>query len=277
MNDKIYTCDLQSKNINTIDPDEYIYIEDIIEKKINILDSDTLLQYIYIVSQFIKIFLEKSYYDNFLCTDDNVFMEKIQNIIECLHWMSMTCSELAGRINQKIIDYIPNHKNNILSISRSSYNFCEKYIQCENFYNKNSIPTCKNHHYVYPLLKYDIESIKICLKSINNSYFETFTKFYNELMISINTICFVSRHMAKELKCSKKIDNVCPNFFHRDNPYSEYRRLSINDNRDNHNKNNNKFQKKKKIQKLYNHSPYKFTQIHQYNHFSGLSNNKKCY
>jgi len=159
---------------------------------------------------------------------ENLDSEKITDIITFLKWLSNASELLASRINQpKIINNKHIISRSKPSIVRSSYNFCPKYTQCKNFYNKNETPTCKEHHYVHSILKYDIDSVVNFLQyNIDNNLGlegDDFNNFYS----SIKTICFVTRHMAKEIDYIHYITKNNSELFHKNNPIDNFRKNYI--------------------------------------------------
>ena len=191
---------------NRTDNIECLYIEDIIEKNPADMTSSEILRCECSVAYFVQILIEEIINGATV----SVTEEKNTDILSYLQWISDMSGILSKRIGQKPIDNCPG------SITRSSYNFCPKYVQCRNFYNIDESPTCSNHHYVHSILKNDVDSIINSLK-IHKQNLYTNKDYIIELSISINTICFVTRHMANELNY---IDNITKNSsekFHRNN------------------------------------------------------------
>lgn len=247
---------IECKNLedSQIKLEEYC-IEDILDKDISKLTSKEIIQYECIISYFIQVLIEgtstnkiKSMknYDTYLSFD------KINDIIGYLTWLSNTCEFLAKRINQDVLEYI---YEGTPTIVRSSYNFCTKYTQCKNFYSRHEKPTCKEHHYVHSLLKYDIDSVRSFLTYVINNHIEISRKnlansllkedmdsvrsfltyiinnpieiskeCLTNLFLSIKTICFVIRHMEKEISYIDYITKNNSEAFHRNNPMDMFRK-----------------------------------------------------
>lgn len=200
---------------------EYIYIEDILNINMNDLNSNDLIQYQCSVAYFIQVLIEGTSINRIKTLkthDKELTKDKITDVIQYLKWISNACTILASRINQEILTYTPNKNTCVPSIIRSSYNFCNKYTQCKNFYSKHEIPTCKEHHYVHSLLKYDIESVINFLKFVVEHDVDMSKEHLTDLYLSIKTVCFVSRHMAKEINYIHYITKNNSETFHRNNP-----------------------------------------------------------
>lgn len=217
--------DSQFENNNTI---EDLYIEDIISKDPNELSSYQAIQYECSIAYFIQVLMEGTQFNRIKTSknhDCDLTLNKLTYIMNYLEWISKTCENLSKRINQQLLIYKPLQKLNKDTkkiekpiIIRSSYNFCTKYTQCKNFYSKQEIPTCKEHHYVHSLLKYDIDSVIAYLDFIINNKIEISQDEYKNLYLSIKTICFVTRHMAKEISYIDYITKNNSELFHRNNP-----------------------------------------------------------
>lgn len=194
-----------------------ICIDDILEKNPETFSSNELIQYECSIAYFIQVLIEGS--SNKIKTnkihDTDLTFDKIKSIIEYLEWISISCEILAKRINQEILIYKYENKPSII---RSSYNFCTKYTQCKNFYSRHEIPNCKEHHYVHSLLKYDIDSVIVFLNYIIKNNISISKEELNNLYLSIKTICFVTRHMAKEISYIDYITKNNSELFHRNNP-----------------------------------------------------------
>ncbi|AVL94628.1 hypothetical protein ma242 [Moumouvirus australiensis] len=223
--------------------DKQMYIEDIIKKNQNKLSSNELIQDESSVAYFIQMMIESvtkiksSETNNLKLTE-----EKIVSIIEYLDWISKTCEILANRINQNIIKFIP---DKIPTIIRSSYNFCAAFTQCKKYYKKNEDPTCEEHHYVHALLKYDIDSVISFLKYIIKNKLLLTDDDSNNLYLSIKTICFVTRHMAREISFIEYLTKNNSEEYHRNNPI-EINKRKINKKWNKKDSNNQIYQKKNK-------------------------------
>ncbi|MEM0354234.1 MAG: hypothetical protein QXW79_01495 [Thermoplasmata archaeon] len=208
---------------------ECIYVEDILGKDPQKLKSAEVIQHECSLAYFTQVLLEgtgtnrirssKTYTDNAKLTS-----EKIEDIISYLSWISNASEILAKRINQNLITYKPESKPYLV---RSSYNFCRKYTQCKEFYSRYKTPTCKEHHYVHSLLKYDVDSVIHYLKYILDNNLSINGGDFSNLCSSIRTICFVARHMAREINFIDYITKNNSENFHRNNPFSLYRKKLI--------------------------------------------------
>lgn len=177
--------------------DTTICIEDIIEIDPNNRSSRDLLQYICTIAYFVQVIIDKK----------SLSETNLKNIRDYYTWVSNCLEILAKRIKQPLIE------TNTSSISRSSYNFCQESVRCSRFYNVSK-PSCNFHHYVHSLLKSDIDSIL--------NYIDYWLKNGGELdekniISSIKTICFVSRHMSREINYIHYITNGESENHHRSN------------------------------------------------------------
>ncbi|AEQ32527.1 hypothetical protein [Acanthamoeba polyphaga mimivirus] len=208
---------------------KHFYIEDIIKKNPIGISSNELIQQQCSVAYFIQMMIESATRIKLLDTNNSkLTSEKISSIVEYLQWISHTSGILANRIDQQLFNYIPD-KNPV--IVRSSYNFCLAFTQCKKYYSKYEIPTCREHHYVHSLLKYDVDSIINFLKYITKNKISLSDEETNNLYLSIKTICFVTRHMAREISYIDYITKHNSEVFHRNNPIeTSKRKLSINKN-----------------------------------------------
>lgn len=191
------------KPLKIIDPSNptpiTICVDDIILLDPSKHDTYDLLQHESTIAHFIQVLVSKSDYST----------ENLGNIREYFQWLSMCSENLALRIGQQIV--IPTNKTSTI---RSSYNFCTSSASCSKFYNLNNAPTCTEHHYVHSQLKFNIDSIinyiDYCLVTdtdINN----------DDLVLSVKTICYVTRHMAKEINYIHFITKGCSERYHRCN------------------------------------------------------------
>lgn len=197
-----------------------ICIEDIIAQDPTHHLSLTLIQYECSIAFFIQILMEKLS-EKVKNYDENTSMsiEDIKGIIEYLSWISKASGVLAERIGQEIKIYPASLDSaEKPTITRSSYNFCEGYTQCKNFYSRYNDPTCNEHHYVHSILKYDTDSVLHYLQYTldNNAVIDS--DDFNNLFLSIKTICFVTRHMAKEIGFIDHFTSNHSEIFHRNNP-----------------------------------------------------------
>ena len=197
------------------EPKQIYVIEDIIKSPIHNLSSNELIQHEFSVCFFIQMLMEETSFNKIKKTDSNLTLDKMSDIVDYLSWVSNVSKILARKIGQEIIPYIPNSPP---SIVRSSYNFCTRYTQCKNFYSKYEQPTCKEHHYVHSLLKYDIDSIITFLQYLIKNKLNISPDELTNLYLSIKTICFVTKHMAKEIYYIDYITKKDSEKFHRSNP-----------------------------------------------------------
>lgn len=233
-----------------------ICIDDILKKNKVSLLSYELLQCECSISHFVQVLLE----DMEKMPEKNITMEKITSIIEYLEWISDTCGILAKRISQKLLFH---EKYDIPKIIRSSYNFCMKNTQCKNFYVKNASPDCKDHHYVHSLLKYDVDSILLFLKYIVKNNIKLTSEHLSDLNLSIKTICFVTRHMAKEINYINHITKNNSEQFHKNNPFESGKKTGPR---------NFKYNKSRPTKSFSNKSSPKNNNFKNNNRYSILSN-----
>lgn len=203
-----------------------ICIEDIMKENLNNLTTNEILQYECSIAYFIqalfggvinnKLKSNKNY-------DNDLTFEKIESIIEYLQWISNACIFLAKKIGQEIIPFKCTDPPTII---RSSYNFCSMYTHCKNFYSKQQEPTCTEHHYVHSLLRNNIESLIEYLNYVNKNNLPFNKEKTDNINMSIKTICFVTRHMAKEISYIDDITKKNSELFHRNNPINVNKKKS---------------------------------------------------
>jgi hypothetical protein len=185
------------------------------------MTSNELMKYECSISYFIQELIDGSSANKTkMSKATDITFEKLQSVVEYLQWISKVSELLSNRINQELIIYNQNTlgDKHVPSIVRSSYNFCTRGTHCKNFYSKHQLPTCKEHHYVHALLKYDTDSVICFLQFLIQNNVCMSDEDLQNLCLSIKTICFVTRHMAKEISY---IDNITKNnsdMFHRNNP-----------------------------------------------------------
>ena len=219
------SIDKDNKNELALSDDEvtditvkYINVDEIIAKCPESLSSNDLIHNVCSIAYFVQVLMEGSANNKFKSLktfNTDLSLEKIKSIIDYLRWISTISETLAKRIGQEIMCY---KNEGIPVIIRSSYNFCTKYTQCKNFYSIRETPVCREHHYVHSLLKYDVDSVIMFLEYIVKNTITMTNEELNNLYLSIKTICFVARHMGKEISY---IDHVTKNNsekFHRNNP-----------------------------------------------------------
>lgn len=193
-------------------------VEDILNENPEKYPSYELIQYEYYIASFIQTLIDGTINHKIKSSKiyDNEFnLDKLLNISEYLQWISKACAILANRIGQELIIY---QAQEYPAIVRSSYNFCTKNTQCKNFYNKDEKPNCKEHHYVHSLLKHDIDSVIHFLSHIIKNKSEMTDEYINNLFLSIKTICFVTKHMTKEINYINYVTLNNSETFHRNNP-----------------------------------------------------------
>lgn len=196
-----------------------ICIDDILIKDPSTLMSNEIILHECSISYFVQLLVEGSTNKNktYKISNNDLTLDKLSTIIEYFQWISLASEILAKRIGQELLVY--NHDtNNKPLIIRSSYNFCTKNTQCKNFYSKQNIPSCREHHYVHSLLKYDIDSVISFLIYVTKNNLEMTKEEIDNLYLSIKTICFVTRHMAKEIRYIDHFTKNNSEYFHRNNP-----------------------------------------------------------
>ena len=223
------------------DHTEFVYIEDILNKDINKLDANDIIHYQCSVAYFIQVLIEGSNINKIKSIkthDSELTIDKLNDIVSYLKWISDACKILATRIGQELTNYVFVDKP---SIVRSSYNFCTKYTQCKNFYSKQDVPTCKEHHYVHSLLKYDIDSVITFLEYFIKNEININKDDINNLYLSVKTICFVTRHMYKEISYIHYVTKNNSEVFHRNNPIDLFKKKTIVKKNWNNHKNINQY------------------------------------
>ena len=207
---------------------KYICVEDIMKENLLVLTSNEILQYECSIAYFIQALFEGDTTNKLKSIkkyDNDLTFEKIQSIIEYLRWISNASAILAKKIGREII---PLKNTEPPSIIRSSYNFCSRYTQCKNFYSKQQEPICTEHHYVHSLLKNDVESVMAHLNYICQNKIVLTKENLENIHMSIKTICFVTRHMAKEISYIDYITKNNSEIFHRNNPMDANKKKSSN-------------------------------------------------
>jgi len=122
----------------------------------------------------------------------------------------------SKRINQESVVY----NNPDQKIIRSSYNFCAKHAKCKNFYNFDNPEasiTCNDHHFVHSVLKNDVDSIINYLVYVLTNKIDLSLENVNDFQLSIKTIGFVTKHMAKEILLVDIKTNSNSELYHRNN------------------------------------------------------------
>lgn len=205
-------------------PIKSICVDETITKDPAALSSYVVLQCECSIAYFVQVLMEESVSGIKHRTDEDInglSFEKMTHISEYLQWIYQASLNLSQRIGQETLSYQPDGPP---SIVRSSYNFCTKYTQCKNFYSKHETPTCREHHYVHALLCYDVASVIEFLNYVVREQVLITQTELNNLYLSIKTICFVTRHMAKEISYINYITKNNAETFHRSNPIELHRR-----------------------------------------------------
>ena len=122
------------------------------------------------------------------------FEENMTRCIESLKWIMKSSEYLGKKNNMKEIHHLDDKTD---TIPRNSYRFCDYNYRC--FIDKKK--RCTGQHFVYNLIKADIDSILFYINHCINDK-QPFNN--DELIKSINTISFVINHMLEEMR---KIDN----------------------------------------------------------------------
>lgn len=201
------------------DTSECICIEDIMSKRLDNLSSNELIQYECTIAYWTQVLMEGTKINKIRSSktyENDLSHDKLKDIISYLKWISNVSQILAKRIGQELLVY--KSTNSKPPLIRSSYNFCVKYTQCKNFYSKYEAPTCKEHHYVHSFLKYDVDSVIDFLNYYINNNVNITQSEINNLYLSIKTICFVTKHMYKEINYVHDITKNNSEEFHRNNP-----------------------------------------------------------
>jgi hypothetical protein len=208
-----------------------ICIEDILKKIPENMPSNVIMQYECSIAHYIQVLVDGFFTGKLIMYKKNDTIpsfEVLQNVMEYFEWISKASEILAKRINQEILEFKSDDKFKP-QIRRSSYNFCARYTQCKNYYSKYEIPTCKEHHYVHSILKYDVDSVINYLSYIIKNKINMTMEEFDDLRLSIKTICYVTRHMAKEINYIDYITKNNSETFHRNNPIEiKKKRLSTN-------------------------------------------------
>ena len=193
--------DATNDDLNNVNGVEQIFVEDIIKKNPNELKAVQIMQYEYSLVQFIRGLIDGNQPNKIrsIKKHDLIDFDKMADIIEYLKWISESCKVLAGRIGQELITY--GQTEMPPKIIRSSYNFCSRYTKCKSFYNfERQVPvTCDQHHFVHAILKNDVDSIISYLSYVLINRTELSLDNVNDFQLSIKTIGFVTKHMAKEI------------------------------------------------------------------------------
>lgn len=225
-NESIDSGDSNESNDSNVETE---CIEDILKKDPTRISSIDIIHAECSIAYFVQVFIE-----NISNNSNQVKLsyDELDDVIIYLEWISRGSEILANRIGQEL--FIPSAGGDIV---RSSYSFCSKYTQCSDFYNIDEKPICVEHHYVHSLLKYDVDSVILYLKTVKNTSRMEYIiadNQYDNLHSSIKTICFVTRHMAKEIGFIDYMSKYNGDAFHRNNPFDTKKKKNminrINDN-----------------------------------------------
>lgn len=186
----------------------FVDVDKILETEPSVNSSTfDLIYYQYSISYFTQAVLNDSKKPD---SENILTADKIEAITSYMLWISKSSKILATKIGQEL------YTDNITGLVRSSYNFCPNCSQCKNFYNKNEAPTCKFHHFVHSLMKYDVDSIIFFLRERK---VEIRGEDFNNLCSSIKTVCYVTKRMFREIDIIRSIPRINYEDFHRNNPF----------------------------------------------------------
>lgn len=204
-----------------------ICVEDVIAKNIENLTAFEIIHYEYSVIYYVQNLLVSavpttqepplSPRQQTIVMDEDLLI----TVIEYMTWVLDASELLARRIGQELL---PIEGSNLV---RSSYNFCPRNVQCKSFYCKNELPTCKDHHFVHTLVRHDIQSVILFLNNIIQTQTIVSSNDHSNLLSSIKTICFVMRHMSKEIQSIESNTGNNSEFYHRNNPADFTRKKNI--------------------------------------------------
>lgn len=210
-----------------------ITVEDIIACDQTKMLSIDIIKYECSLAYFIQVLMEGSNINRIKTTknyDIKLSVDNMLDIISYLKWISKSSKILAERIGQEL--YHVKADDN-LQIVRSSYNFCNSYLQCKKFYSRTEEPTCTEHHYVHSLLKYDTDSVINFMNHMISNDLELNSENLNSLYLSIKTICYITRHMAKEISYIDHFTKKNSELFHKNNPFNNFKKKSVVQNKQN--------------------------------------------
>lgn len=228
---------------------DYIFMEDIVDKNPITLETICIIHYECAMAYSIKSLIDNIKNDMNYKPLLTKSIEKINDIIIYIKWINNASKILADKIGQSLQQneyeypkYSVSHiddsgfisrtgsdlrnssHNSVPAIIRSSYNFCLNFTKCKNFYDKDELPTCKNHHYVHALLKYDTDSIISFLEYAHKENLKMTKDIIDNLYSSAQTIYFVLRHMHKEIShVNFFTENNCE-IYHRNNPFDTHKK-----------------------------------------------------
>jgi hypothetical protein len=170
-------------------------IASILKLKVTELSDSDILKYQTFISSELKKKI-KEHTENKTDISSDFFLENIKWIFEG----TALLSEKLGLENIKF-----NPKN---GLQRSSYKFCEHGCYCEYNYNLKKHKWCFSKHYVYNILKADLESLIWYLEKTDDEI------SISELRKSSHTISFVINHMYEELRQIESLKNDTTGKYH---------------------------------------------------------------
>jgi hypothetical protein len=189
-------CNQSLQGSGNIDVDEILKIE-----------PSELLIYDILKCQAALAYFSQSLYESDVENKSSTY-HKLKDIQTYYQWITKSSEYLAKNINQTL-SVIQNTKPNVLL--RSSYSFCRNGYKCERFYNDHEI-TCREHHYVHNQVKHDADSLISFIGTVER---ELSDDDFNNIYMSIKTLCFVIRHMFKEFSYINAMTNGNPQKYYR--------------------------------------------------------------
>jgi hypothetical protein len=197
--------------------DRKLNVDDLLQTNPDLYDSCTLMRHNCALSLYVQTLAEKTI--NFKNRGPLAnHMTQLNDICNYLDWLGNGCDVLAKRIGQVRCEKIVVQPATKPTITRSSYNFCQKTSQCKDFYVGNSEPRCTEHHFVHSILKSDIDSLTTFVRYCTGNIVEILDTDYDNIFSSLRTICYVTRHMAKEIANVEIGSGSSSEAYHRNNP-----------------------------------------------------------
>jgi hypothetical protein len=207
--------------------DRKLNVDDLIQTSPNSYDSCTLMRHNCALSLYIQTLAEKTI--NFKNRGPLAnHVTQLNDVCGYLDWLGNACDLLAKRIGQTRCEKVCVASSVKPSITRSSYNFCQKTSQCKDFYVGNSEPKCTEHHFVHSILRSDIDSLTTFIQYHISNVVEIQDVDYDNIFSSLRTICYVTRHMAKEIANVELGSGSNSEAYHRNNP-ANYNKKKIGD------------------------------------------------
>lgn len=181
--------------------DNNLTIYDLLKLDYKNIGIKKIIDYQYIIANEIKRYI-KNYIDKKEKFDYNLLRIKLE-------WLSNINNYLSKKLNLPINNVKEINGNGEEVIPRSSYKFCEYSYDCKynypcNINKNNKLKGCNKQHFVYNLLKSDIDAILLYLTKINKENIN-----YEQINKCMNTICYVISKMKNEIEnlYSKYKDN----------------------------------------------------------------------